>query len=261
MQHQRFLLIDIGAGTMDMLYYDMSTQRHYKAVLMSPVRQLADQISQIPGDIVITGSEMGGGSLSDVLRQRVGQGYRVIMSQSAATTLHHHLDRVSSWGIEVVPDQQAQQYTREGVGHAIEIGDLQVERIAAVIETLGVPFEFEAVAICAQDHGVAPVGESHLDFRHHQFRARLNQTPSPAALLYAEDEIPSSMSRLNAIAHCARQLPTKEIFLMDSGMAAILGASMDPVLYGRQHVLLLDIATSHTVGAAMSDQLINGFFE
>ena len=48
---------------------------------------------------------------------------------------------------------------------------------------------------------------------------------------------------------------------MDSGMAAVLGASMDIQCRDREKVLILDIATSHTVGAALMGNEIAGFFE
>ena len=261
MIHHRLLLMDIGAGTLDILYYDVASHLHYKAVVMSPVRQLAHQIARIPGDLVITGCEMGGGPVSRILRERAEHGDEIIMSRSAAATLHHHLERVRSWGIKIVSDQKAEQFIRKGSNTHIEIGDLQIERIAQIVQSFGVPLEFEAVAICAQDHGVAPKEVSHLDFRHNLFQERLDQTPSPAALLYAQNEIPENMNRLISIARGARKFPTKEIYVMDSGMAAILGAGMDPRLLGKKHYLLLDIATSHTVGAAMSDHIIDGFFE
>ncbi|MGD9211013.1 MAG: DUF1786 family protein, partial [Desulfobacteraceae bacterium] len=261
MTENRFLLMDIGAGTLDMLYYDMNSHQSYKAVVMSPVREVARQISGISGNLVITGCEMGGGSVSAVLQKRAAQGDRIIMSQSAAKTIHHDLDRVTALGIEVVPDNLTYDYIQKGAGTAVTISDIQIDRIAQIVKAFGVPFEFDAVAVCAQDHGVAPKGVSHLDYRHNLFQKRLDQTPSPATLLYALDEIPATMSRLTAIAHSAGQLPTKEIFVMDSGMAAILGAGMDPQLRDKNQFLLLDIATSHTVGAAMSENLIDGFFE
>ena len=39
----RLLMIDIGAGTMDILVYDTQTDLHYKAVVKSPVRYLAEK--------------------------------------------------------------------------------------------------------------------------------------------------------------------------------------------------------------------------
>jgi len=48
---------------------------------------------------------------------------------------------------------------------------------------------------------------------------------------------------------------------MDSGMAAILGASTDNLAQAKEKILVLDIATSHTVGAALVGREIAGFFE
>jgi uncharacterized protein (DUF1786 family) len=56
-------------------------------------------------------------------------------------------------------------------------------------------------------------------------------------------------------------IPTDEIYLMDSGMAAILGASMDPRVARKGNALVTDIATSHTVGAALQGGELTGFFE
>jgi uncharacterized protein (DUF1786 family) len=51
----RYLMLDIGAGTLDMLYYDTDHDLHYKAVVRSPVRVLADEIRQTRGNLVVTG--------------------------------------------------------------------------------------------------------------------------------------------------------------------------------------------------------------
>jgi len=48
---------------------------------------------------------------------------------------------------------------------------------------------------------------------------------------------------------------------MDSGLAAILGASLDPRAREKNKVLVLDVATSHTVGATLEGGQVAGFFE
>jgi uncharacterized protein (DUF1786 family) len=48
---------------------------------------------------------------------------------------------------------------------------------------------------------------------------------------------------------------------MDSGMAAILGGAMDGLAHNKERVVILDVATSHTVGAAVYGDEIAGFFE
>ncbi len=252
----RYLLIDIGAGTMDVLYHDDQSDLHFKAVVKSPVRRLAEEIESTAGDLWITGCEMGGGPVSQALIARA-QNATVTMTQSAAATIHHTRERVTQQGIRIVddntpPPKQAQ---------TIRLLDLNSAHIAGLVEGMGVPFDFDVVGICAQDHGVAPAGVSHLDYRHNLFQTRLDQQPHPAALCYRADEIPPAFNRLTAIAHTARELPTRNIYVMDSGMAAILGAAHDIQAAGKTRVIVLDVATSHTVIAAVENGDIAGLVE
>ena len=256
----QYLMVDIGAGTMDVLCYDTDSDLHYKAVVKSPVRTIAEKAAAIPGDLIVTGCEMGGGPITEVLKQRALQA-QVVMSSSAAVTLHHNLAKVKSWGIKVVEDDQAEDFCRDKNYHSLILEDLEAERLRRIVEGFGVPFEFEAVVVCGQDHGVPPPGESHLDFRHNMFTDLLEKNPHPHALLFEADEVPEALNRLRALAQSARSFPTAEVFVMDSGMAAMLGGSMDVLAKQKQHVLILDVATSHTVGAAMLGDEIAGFFE
>jgi uncharacterized protein (DUF1786 family) len=256
----RFLMIDIGAGTMDILVYDTQTDLNYKAVVKSPVRYLAEKTTAIPGNLLVVGSEMGGGPITRVLMERTRKA-EVVMSLSASATLNHDVQKVKSWGIKVVADDRADEM-RDNPDYAlIALSDLEPQRIEQIVKSFGVPYAFDAVAICAQDHGVPEPGISHLDFRHNMFAASLNEKPYPHMLLYSADQVPDSMNRLKSIAGSAQQLPAAEIFVMDSGMAAILGASLDGRCRNKKRFLVLDIATSHTVGAAMAADELAGFFE
>ena len=93
------------------------------------------------------------------------------------------------------------------------------------------------------------------------FTERLTQNPCPHTLLYQSDQVPGTMNRFKSIADIAALLPAADIYVMDSGMAAILGASLDGKCRQKKRFLVLDIATSHTVGAAMAGEEIAGFFE
>jgi len=256
----RFLMIDIGAGTMDILHYDTETDLHYKAVVKSPVRYLAEKAAAVSGKLIVVGNEMGGGPITQVLLERARQA-EVIMSVSAASTLNHDPERVKSWGIKLVEDEQIENLKKDKSYTVITLGDLEPQRLEQVVKSFGVPFEFDAVAICAQDHGVPPPGMSHLDFRHNMFKARLTEKPYPHTLLYKSDQVPDTMNRLKSIANSAGQLPAAEVYVMDSGMAAIFGASLDNLRRRKERFLVLDIATSHTVAAAMAGEEIAGFFE
>lgn len=256
----RYLIVDIGAGTMDILYYDTGAGLHYKAVARSPVLTVAEAAAGLPGNLLVTGTEMGGGSLSGVLKKRAGEA-AVVMTVSSSATLHHDPERVKSWGIDVIEDEESEALRRSGEYRTLKIGDLDADRLQYITKGLGIPYSFDVVGLCVQDHGVAPRGVSHLDFRHNLFKAALDDNPFPHALLYSYHEVPETFNRLTSIAESAKSLPTDEIYVMDSGMAAILGASMDPRARQKKRIVVLDIATSHTVGAAMEAGEIAGFFE
>jgi uncharacterized protein (DUF1786 family) len=256
----KFLMIDVGAGTMDVLHYDTETGLHYKTVVKSPVRYLAEKTAAITGKLLVLGNEMGGGPITQVLLERAKQ-LDVVMSLSASSTLNHDPAKVKSWGIKVLEDDRADQLCDNPDYTVIMLSDLEALRIEQIVKSFGVPYDFDAVAVCAQDHGVPPPGMSHLDFRHNMFKARLAEKPYPHTLLYKSDQVPASMNRLKSIAKSAEQLPAAEIYVMDSGMAAILGASLDNLCRRKKRFLVLDIATSHTVGAAIAGDEIAGFFE
>jgi len=256
----RYLMLDVGAGTLDILYYNTEKDLHYKAVVRSPVRVLAEQIKQTKGNLLITGGEMGGGPVSQVLIERAAT-HEVVMTKASAATIHHNRKRVLAKGIRVVEEDEAEALKGDARFQCFRTKDIQPERLRQIVTGFGVPFDFDAVAICAQDHGVAPTGVSHLDFRHRMFTQVLDRTPSPQALLYEAEKVPEVMNRLRAIGSDALLLPTKRIYVMDSGMAAILGASMDTLVRDLEKIIVLDIATSHTVAAAIEDGTLCGFFE
>ena len=256
----RFLMVDIGAGTMDILCYDTQTDLHYKAVVKSPVCYIAEKAAAASGNLLITGCEMGGGPITKVLRDRAKTS-EVLISASAAATLHHNLEKVRSWKMNIITDEEAEGQHLDKQYSKITLADLDADRIQQILEGFGVAYEFDAVALCAQDHGVPSEGLSHLDFRHNMFKARLEEKPYAHTLLFKDDEVPSEMNRLSALAKSARMLPAAEVYVMDSGMAAILGASQDVLVKDKNKIFILDVATSHTVGAAMSADEIAGFFE
>lgn len=256
----RFLLLDIGAGTLDILFTDTKADLQYKAVVKYPVRHLAEQAQATPGNLAVTGCEMGGGQVSAVLKDRAKTA-EVVMSVSAAATVHHDPERVRSAGIRIVEDAEAEALGKDPGFNPFRLGDLDLNRLRTIVKGFGVPFEFDYVGICAQDHGVAPAGMSHLDYRHNLFRAALDENPHPNALLHPVGEVPAAMNRLAAIAKSAQGIPAGEVYVMDSGMAAILGASMDPLRRNKEKILVLDVATSHTVGATLWGDEIAGFFE
>ena len=256
----RFLMVDIGAGTMDVLYCDTRSDLHYKAVVKSPVRCVAEKAAGLKGNLLVDGGEMGGGQITGILKERAKTN-EVLLTASAAATLHHDAGRVKSWGIHIITDAEFDNLKGDENYSHLRLADLEVRRLEEIVSGFDVPFAFDALAVCVQDHGAAPSGVSHLDFRHNLFKARLEAYPYPHTLLYKSDEVPDVMNRLTSVVRDAARIPADEVYVMDSGMAAILGASMDVLAGDEKKVLVLDVATSHTVGAAMDGDEIAGFFE
>jgi uncharacterized protein (DUF1786 family) len=256
----KFLMLDIGAGTLDILFCDAKSSLQYKAVVRSPVLTVAEKAADTSGHLLVKGVEMGGGPISEVLKARARQAH-VVMTTSASATLHHDPDQVRAWGIDVLDDDKVDRYASDPAFSTLTLSDLELDRIERIVRDFGVPFSFDAVGICAQDHGVPPKGVSHLDFRNALFKSRLDESPFPGHLLFRADEIPAPFNRLRSIAGSAEKIPAKEIYVMDSGMAAILGASLDPQAALKKKIMVLDIATSHTVGATIDQGALAGFFE
>jgi uncharacterized protein (DUF1786 family) len=135
----KFLLVDIGAGTMDVLWYDTESELHYKAVVQSPVRNLAQKAAELSGNLLVSGTEMGGGPITAVLKERA-KFAKVVMSASAAATLHHNPARVRSWGIDIVEDTKIEDLApAEKYSHLV-LGDLEIERLRRIVEGFGVTF-------------------------------------------------------------------------------------------------------------------------
>lgn len=252
--------MDVGAGTLDVLYWDDLSGVHYKAVVRSPVLYLAERAERIRGNLLITGVEMGGGAFLDVLSRHAREA-EVVISASAAQTLSHDQGRIRNSGLKIIEDSQAAVIAGSGEYTSLSLSDFPREDLETIVTGFGVPFEFDVVGVCAQDHGMPPAGKSHLDFRHEIFKSALNREPSPVTLLYEKGSVPSCLNRLRSIAQTASDLPTREVYVMDSGIAAMIGASLDFHLRGKTRFIVLDIATSHTVCAAIEGDEIAGFVE
>ena len=91
-------MVDIGAGTMDVLCYDTDADLHYKAVVKSPVKSIAVKAAATRENLIVTGWERGGGPITEVFKKRARLA-EIVMSSSAAVTRHHDLETVRSWGL------------------------------------------------------------------------------------------------------------------------------------------------------------------
>ncbi len=103
----RLLAMDIGGGTQDLLLWDPqeTVENSVKLVLPSPTQIVARRIRKLTAAgkaIFLTGRLMGGGAVSQAVRQHVQQGLKVFAQPGPARTLHDNLERLEQGGIRIV---------------------------------------------------------------------------------------------------------------------------------------------------------------
>jgi uncharacterized protein (DUF1786 family) len=77
------LAIDIGAGTTDILVFYPDTHEHYKAVSCSAIKKIAETIQGSHGDLLLSGTIMGGGTVSNAIIQHA-KAHKIFMTPTAA---------------------------------------------------------------------------------------------------------------------------------------------------------------------------------
>ena len=252
------LTIDIGAGTTDILVVDPDCGEHYKAVTVSPVRRISRAISAGQGDVLITGTIMGGGAVSKAVIKRALSA-TVYMTPEAAGTINDDLDRVRKKGIRIVSADEAKALA-ENITN-IEFSDIFIDRTKVLLQEMGVGWNFSFVAGAVQDHGICPEGVSPLDFRHRIMKERIAARPQPESLFFDYEEIPTYLARMKTTAGLLSNIPCDKLYMMDTGMAAIVGAALDPQAVSSKRCIVSDIGNSHTLAAVLEEGLLGGFFE
>jgi len=254
------LTIDIGAGTLDILVFSPDSGEHYKAVALSPIKKTAQNILNGKGDLLITGTIMGGGAVSKAVVQRA-QSYKVYMTPEAAQTINNDISKLRKKGITIISENETKKIRENNEIIHITFGDLSPPGLKTLLNELGAGWNFSYVAAAVQDHGVCPEGVTTLDFRHQVIKKRIEDNPSPEHFLFSNNEIPEYLTRMQATRNLLAKIPHRKLFMMDTGVAAIVGASLDPRLRGCAHCIIVDIGSSHTLGAVLSKKVIGGFFE
>ncbi len=257
----RFLAIDVGAGTLDAMFLDTRSGDQFKFVAKSPTRVLAEKIDTCKSEqILITGRQMGGGPVSEAIRKKATE-CTVMMTRSAAETIHHRMEKVRNLGVTLIPQRVAQKKRKSRNVSWFKTGDVPVKDLITVFRAMGIKPAVDFLGIAVQDHGTPKMKISTLDFRHTIFQEIIEASPKPSAFLFASDRIAPYLRRMRAVAMDSVPFPSGKVYVMDTGMAAILGASSAPAAFEKKAIIVLDVATSHTLGALVMGDEIGGFFE
>lgn len=250
------LLLDIGSGTQDVLYYipGRELENCPKFVLPAPARLVAQQVEAHTRNgvsIYLHGSNMGGGFFR-ALKLHMEAGCKVAVHPEAAFALHDNADKVRSWGIEIA-DQCPEGYV------PVALADYDAAWWRAFLGMAGLEYP-DLVIAAAQDHGFhpEPAGFGNRVGRFQLWRDLLTQHQGDlSALLHAQ--APAPMTRLAAIQRATGFGP-----VADSAAAALLGALFMPEIAARSHregVLVVNVGNSHLVAFLVYKERVLGVYE
>ncbi|MDX1377945.1 MAG: DUF1786 domain-containing protein [Anaerolineales bacterium] len=259
----KILTVDVGTGTQDIFLYDweLDIENGFKLVLPSPtmmVHRRLKQSFQKRTPVLLTGHQMGGGPSAWAIEEYARAGIPVYMTPSAATTINDELDKVEALGIKVVSDDEGKKLNDL---EKLELKDFDFQLISKTFKDYGVSLEnLSAIAVAVFDHGNAPAGISDRQFRFDYLDERINATNSLSSFMFPSNEIPEIMTRLQAVADSAGELPCP-LFVMDTAPAAVLGANLDRQVATRNQKIVCNIGNFHTIAFRLGEKGIEGVFE
>jgi uncharacterized protein (DUF1786 family) len=258
------LAVDVGTGTQDILVYssEFDLENSYKLVVPSPTMVFHHRVrsaTQLQRPVLLTGVLMGGGPLTWAAQAHIDAGFRLYATPSAARTFNDDLNLVRrEMGVIVVSDDEAEALPDEVI--RLELKDFDFELIAEALARLGYSLTPDLMAVAVFDHGDAPPGYSDRRFRFDYLERRIRQTGRLSAFAYRAGDIPSIMTRMQAVARTASQTGIP-LMVMDTAPAAILGALLDPIVAERDPVLIANIGNFHTLVFRLGSSGVQGMFE
>jgi uncharacterized protein (DUF1786 family) len=260
----KILTVDIGTGTQDIFLYDsqLDLENGYKLVLPSPtmiVRGKLRQVTRRQQPVLLAGVMMGGGPSAWAVEAQLRAGLPVYALPDAARTINDDLEKIQAMGITLVSEDEARRLP-DSV-QRIELGDFDFPLIARTLAQFGLSLDqLAAVAVAVFDHGDAPRGTSDRRFRFDYLDRRIRQENRLSAFAYLREDIPPSMTRLQAAGKSGGELPAP-LVVMDTAPAAVLGATLDPQVSSQPRMLVANIGNFHTLAFRLGPTGIEGVFE
>ncbi len=257
----RLICLDIGSGTQDVLLLDteQSVENAIQMVLPSPTVLVAQKIKAATarGDpIALVGETMGGGPSTHALKRHLEAGFKVYATPPAARSFSDYLERVASWGVQLVSSDEVASLN---VDTLIRMEDINLEVMERALSCWDIRFVPDVVSVAVLDHGAAPAGESQRLFRFRQLEQMLKQRSTLESFIFTPAEIPDYFTRMQAVARSLdRKVP---LVLMDTGASAVLGASLDKVVASHRHHLAVNLGNSHALAFLLDGSRVLGLFE
>lgn len=258
----QILAVDVGTGTQDVLLFDTEKEPEnaFKMVMPSPTMLLAQAIratTEHGEDLLLTGVTMGGGPCAWAAEDHLKAGHQVFATPDAARTFNDDLDQVAAMGVEVVSEEEAASLSS---ARRLTMLDFDYPSLARAFSTFGVDIDrIDVLAVAVFDHGAAPPGYSDRLFRFEYLAERIQSGAGLAGFAFARDQIPPSMTRLQAAASSAPL--DRPLVAMDTAPAAILGAMEDGHVRAQEEAIVANIGNFHTLAFSLREGAIAGLFE
>ncbi len=258
----QILAVDVGTGTQDVLLFDTDAEPEnaLKLVMPSPTTIMAQSIraaTEAAEDLLLTGVMMGGGPNAWSAEAHLEAGRRLFATPDAARTFNDDLAEVAAMGVQVVSEKEAARLT--GV-RRLSLRDLDYEALTRAYGAFGVDLDgVDVLAVAVFDHGAAPPGVSDRLFRFDYLAERIRTGQGLLGLAFSGDEIPASMTRLQAVAATAPA--GRPLVVMDTAPAAVLGALEDHAVRGQQRAVIANLGNMHTLAFRLDNGSVAGLFE
>ncbi len=260
----KILAVDIGTGTQDILLFDsrLDIENSYKLILPAPTmiihrRLRAATHARLP--VLLTGWTMGGGPSQWAAEAHARAGLPIFATPSAARSFNDDLESVARSGIQIIAEDEIRQLPGD-ILH-IQMADFDFQAICTALSAFGVELnDLAAVAVAVFDHGNAPPDQSDRQFRFDYLDERIRAVNRLSAFAYHRDQIPPIMTRLEAVAQSAENLPAP-LIVMDTAPAAVLGATFDPHVATLSRLVIANVGNFHTLAFRIGEKGIEGVFE
>jgi uncharacterized protein (DUF1786 family) len=258
----QILAVDVGTGTQDVLLFDTDKEPEnaLKLVMPSPTVLLAQAIRAVTAsgdDLLLRGVTMGGGPCGWATEDHLKAGYRVYATPDAARTFNDDLEEVEAMGVQIVSEDEADGLTRV---QCLEMLDFDYAALSRAFGAFDVDLDaVDVLGVAVFDHGAAPPGVSDRLFRFEYLAERIETGKGLSGFAFAGDDIPASMTRLQAAACSAPA--GRPLVAMDTAPAAVLGALEDPRVHAEEEAVVANVGNFHTLAFRLRDGAIAGIFE
>ena len=256
----RVLVIDVGAGTTDILLWDstMEGENQTHLIVPSATRVVGAEIAAATrrgAAVLFSGPTMGGGASTVAMKEHLAQGLPFYATPSAARTFEDDLELVAAWGVTVVAPQDAGAAALRDAT-VVRSGDVRFDRLRDSLALLGEPAFFDGCAAAVQDHGQAPPGVSDRVFRFQNLTVALSRSSRLQDLFHLRATVPDYLTRMKAVAECV--IDDVPLVLGDTGPSALWGASLAS---RTSPCLALNFGNGHTLMSLVRGDSIDGLFE